>query len=333
MPAPRKIIPKEDIINLINQRYNQREMSQILNISETTMRKLMKEYELSTKPKPDQIIGKRFGKLVAIERLKNTKERRRVYKCKCDCGNTMETKAKYLNNGDTRSCGCLEKDFSKYQEKNYREALKKVGEKYGLLTIIDVEISNTKKYYKMVCRCDCGNITKRSYTSLHLYDTPSCGCHAREMSSIRMSEDVLRYFKGDKKKNWYFKKKGEITYCRSGYEVIYANHLTNNKIEFEYEPKTFKLKNAKRYTPDFYLVKEDKYIEIKGIPYEVIDSSNQKYSVELFKKDYKLDIYYWEQLWEICDLPYKGYSNYKIRADKLGIRIEDYLGKMLYLTY
>ena len=333
MPAPRKMIPKEEIMKLIDQRYNQREMSEILNITGTTMTRLMREYNLSKKEKPDQIIGKRFGKLIAIERLENTKEGRKVYKCKCDCGNIMETKAKYLNNGDTRSCGCIEKDFRKYQEKNYKEALKRVGEKHGLLTIVDVEIADTKKYYKMVCKCECGNTTKRAYASLLQYDTPSCGCYAREMSSIRMCKNVLSHFKSNRNKNWYFKKNGEIIYCRSGYEVIYANHLMMNNIAFEYEPEIFKLKDAKRYTPDFYLAEEDKYIEIKGIPYEIIDINDQKHSVELFRQNHKLDIYYWEDLWEMCDLPYKAYTNYKIRADRLGIRVEDYLGKMLYLTY
>ncbi|MGL6107521.1 hypothetical protein, partial [Romboutsia sp.] len=165
------------------------------------------------------------------------------------------------------------------------------------------------------------------------YEIPSCGCYAREMSSIRMCENILSHFKSNRNKSWYFKKHGKIINCRSGYEVIYANHLILNNIEFEYEPEVFKLQNAKRYTPDFYLVEEDKYIEIKGISYDIIDVNDQKYSVELFRKNHKLDIYYWEELWEMCNLPYKSYGNYKVRADRIGISIEDYLGKLLYLTY
>ncbi len=333
MPAPRKIIPKQEIMDFIDKGFNQKEIANTLDVASSTIRRLMREYNLPTKPKPDKIIGKRFGKLIAIERLENSKENRRVYKCRCDCGNITETKSKYLNNGDTRSCGCIEKDFSKYQEKNYKEALKRVGERHGMLTIIDVEIANTKRYYKMVCKCDCGNVTKRAYASLRTYDIPSCGCYAREMSSMRMSEDILSRFQSSRNKNWYFEKEGKKIHCRSGYEVIYANHLILNNIEFEYEPEVFKLKHAKRYTPDFYLVDEDKYIEIKGIPYEVVDLNNQKESVKLFRKEHNLDIYYWEDIWEICDLPYKAYSNYSIRAKGLGISVEDYLGKLIYLTY
>lgn len=95
----------------------------------------------------------------------------------------------------------------------------------------------------------------------------------------------------------------------------------------------FKLQNGKRYTPDFYLIKYDKYIEIKGLPYEVMDKGNQKESVELFRKKYELDIYYWDDLYNICNLPYKAYTNYRAKANNIGIKVEDYLGKILYLTY
>ncbi|MGL5711639.1 MAG: hypothetical protein ACRCXT_11550 [Paraclostridium sp.] len=327
-----RVIDKSKVEELINKGYIKNQISKELEIPWTTLCKFIDKHNLSPKPRLECLVGKKFGKLTVLERTENDKDGKRVYICECECGNIKEIKAKYLINGDTRSCGCY-KNFKKYQEKNYNEAYRNVGQKHGLLTIIDVEISSNKKYYKMVCRCECGKIAKRTYNSLLKYETPSCGCHAREMSSKRMSEDILDRFKGNKNKNWYFIKEGKIVYCRSGYEVIYANHLTINNIDFEYEPEHFKLGNGKRYTPDFYLVKEDRYIEIKGIPYEVLDKGNQKHSVELFRENHKLDIYYWEDLYNICDLPYKSYTNYRARANKFGIRAEDYLGKFLYLTY
>ncbi|MGL6106012.1 MAG: hypothetical protein ACRC03_07820, partial [Romboutsia sp.] len=209
MPAPRLIIPRENLLELINKGYNQKEMIKELNIARDTLVKLLKENNLKIKGKPDENIGQRFGKLVIIERIQNSKDSRKVYKCKCDCGNITEVKLKYLYNGDTRSCGCY-KDFKKYQEKNYNEAYNKVGEKHGLLTIVDIEIAKNKKYYKMVCNCECGNIVKRAYGSLLRYEIPSCGCYAREMSSIRMCENILSHFKSNRNKSWYFKKHGKI---------------------------------------------------------------------------------------------------------------------------
>ena len=49
--------------------------------------------------------GKRFGKLIAIEVCEIGKKTK--WRCHCDCGNkNFITKASYLNNGRTKSCGC-----------------------------------------------------------------------------------------------------------------------------------------------------------------------------------------------------------------------------------
>lgn len=52
--------------------------------------------------------GKRFGRLVIIERKEDSKKT--VYwKCKCDCGNIVFVGGKELRNGHTKSCGCYNK--------------------------------------------------------------------------------------------------------------------------------------------------------------------------------------------------------------------------------
>lgn len=50
---------------------------------------------------------------------------------------------------------------------------------------------------------------------------------------------------------------------RSTYEAKYAKFLDKNKIKWKYEYKTFDLGNC-TYTPDFYLLQTDEYIEVKG---------------------------------------------------------------------
>lgn len=52
-------------------------------------------------------------------------------------------------------------------------------------------------------------------------------------------------------------------WMRSSWETKYAQYLDKNKIRWQYEPIHFDLGNS-TYTPDFYLIKENKYIEIKG---------------------------------------------------------------------
>lgn len=50
---------------------------------------------------------------------------------------------------------------------------------------------------------------------------------------------------------------------RSSYEIAYAKYLDKNNIKWKYESKRFDLGEL-TYTPDFYLPKSDKYVEIKG---------------------------------------------------------------------
>ena len=67
----------------------------------------------------------------------------------------------------------------------------------------------------------------------------SCGCYQKEQASKTGSTTGLNNYKNNY--CWYFIKNGEKIMCRSGYEVIYANYLIQNNINFQYEPKCFKL--------------------------------------------------------------------------------------------
>ena len=52
-------------------------------------------------------IGDKFGKLTVLECVSGDKAETREWRCKCDCGNTVVAKEKYLKNGHRKSCGCL----------------------------------------------------------------------------------------------------------------------------------------------------------------------------------------------------------------------------------
>lgn len=54
------------------------------------------------------IIGQKFGKLTALELLEDSNQfNRRMYRCKCDCGNETIQPSSSLISGHTKSCGCL----------------------------------------------------------------------------------------------------------------------------------------------------------------------------------------------------------------------------------
>lgn len=56
------------------------------------------------------LTGKRFGRLVAIEREESINKSGNswtVWKCQCDCGNVISVCTHLLRSGRTKSCGCL----------------------------------------------------------------------------------------------------------------------------------------------------------------------------------------------------------------------------------
>ena len=69
-----------------------------------------KRKELNT---PDNIKGKKFGKLIAVELTSKRSPSGDVYwKCKCECGNIAEVIKSRLSNGHTKSCGCLARELT-----------------------------------------------------------------------------------------------------------------------------------------------------------------------------------------------------------------------------
>lgn len=59
------------------------------------------------------LTGKRFGRLVVIKWVGKDKWRHRRWLCKCDCKNKNEiiVTGGNLRNGNTKSCGCLQKEI------------------------------------------------------------------------------------------------------------------------------------------------------------------------------------------------------------------------------
>lgn len=72
----------------------------------------------------EDLTGKRYGRLTVVRRLKpeEIKHKNTNWLCICDCGNYIHASAGRLNNGTTRSCGCLKNE--------YKEAIGNLNRKY-----------------------------------------------------------------------------------------------------------------------------------------------------------------------------------------------------------
>ena len=72
----------------------------------------------------EDLTGQTFGRLTVIERTDHkTKSRKTRWLCRCSCGNMTEVDAGYLKGGQTRSCGCLNKEIM--ARLNYKHGGKK----------------------------------------------------------------------------------------------------------------------------------------------------------------------------------------------------------------
>lgn len=58
------------------------------------------------------LTGRRFGRLVVIQRAQTNKENKVWWICRCDCGNLTTVRGYCLRRGDTQSCGCLSREIS-----------------------------------------------------------------------------------------------------------------------------------------------------------------------------------------------------------------------------
>jgi hypothetical protein len=115
----------------------------------------------------ESLIGKKFGKLTVIKEHPVRKNKRVQWVCKCDCGNETNVVTYRLNNGETRSCGCLQK--SKFNL---------VGMRFGKL-VVTKKHPDKNKYdaVQWYCKCDCGNIIVSTTSHLREGTTISCGNH------------------------------------------------------------------------------------------------------------------------------------------------------------
>ena len=64
--------------------------------------------------KTEDLMGQKFGRLTVVKRGPNTKSGNARWWCECDCENPklVLVTASNLKNGNTKSCGCLQKELN-----------------------------------------------------------------------------------------------------------------------------------------------------------------------------------------------------------------------------
>ncbi|WP_294468634.1 hypothetical protein [uncultured Anaerofustis sp.] len=113
--------------------------------------------------------GKKYGKLTPIEKVIITDPyRKTLWKCECECGNTILKSGQYLLNSKNPNCGCV----PSYPIPD--DVLAMAGKTYGELTVLYVK-KEEKKRPMAVCECSCGKIFETKAYTLKNGRTKSCG--------------------------------------------------------------------------------------------------------------------------------------------------------------
>jgi len=116
-------------------------------------------------------VGNRYGRLTVLKPAGFDKFGHAKWLCQCDCGNTTIAIGIHLRKGETKSCGCLQKDRVKETK-----GLQLIGKRFGKLTVIEEVPNQSGEPRQWKCKCDCGNYKIVSTNLLRTGATSSCGC-------------------------------------------------------------------------------------------------------------------------------------------------------------
>lgn len=180
-------------------------------------------------------IGEKFGKLTVVEDLgfyikQGTINEAHYYKCKCDCGATIDVNGVSLRAKRTKSCGrCDEREL--------------IGFRSGKLEVVSCAGYRDNQLY-MHCRCDCGNEVDVLASNLKKYKTKSCGhCNEFDLIGKRFGGLVVESSAGrDQRGDLFLNCKCD---CGNTTVVRYANLVKENGTRscdecYEFLPESYK---------------------------------------------------------------------------------------------
>lgn len=107
--------------------------------------------------------GRRFGRLLVIEKADKGLKGQARWSCLCDCGNTKVVYAHHLKAGRSKTCGC-----------RMRPSL--VGQRFGKWLVVEEAPRSKQGHLQYLCECECGKRSVVYRTHLISGQSGSCGC-------------------------------------------------------------------------------------------------------------------------------------------------------------
>lgn len=223
----------------------------------------------------EDLTGQRFGSLTVLYENGRDNNRHVIWHCKCICGKEINVSSPDLKSESTRSCGC-----QKQIERQITRMNKMIRQKFGLLTVIDIDNNNLRdsdNSYNYICQCECVNIKTINGVALRSGTTRSCGCINYSIGEQHIKEIL------DQNSYKYIKEYAvpELNYKRFDYAIIDENNTVIRLIEFDgiqhFKPAnllwettcSFEERKKRDQEKDMYALSHN--IPLVRIPYQMRD--------------------------------------------------------------
>lgn len=199
------------------------------------------------------LVGQKIGRWTVQYLLEErTKKRGKIYHCKCECGNEKDVPAETLRRGESKSCGCLNRELAAERCRATRIDL--TGQRFGKLVALFPIYSENEGHTLWHCKCDCGNECDIDMGNLRQGFSQSCGC-----THSKNEENIIKL-------------------------------LTKNNIPFEYQKRfdDLKIKEFDFYINNNYIIEFDgqQHFFFTGYGWDTKDYYERTHKSDLIKNKY-----------------------------------------------
>lgn len=169
--------------------------------------------------KASDLLGRKFGRLTAIEKTDVRNGNKVVWRCSCSCGESSLVDSVSLTSGNTKSCGCLVREKT-----SIRRKIDLTGKTFGRLTAIKAVGISEKGQVEWLCKCECGNETTSLAVYLNGGRKKSCGCLLVD-NALKISEGT-RWTVSGERNHRYNPKLTDEERLRNRYQ-LYGKNMVN----------------------------------------------------------------------------------------------------------
>jgi len=146
------------------------------------------------------LTGKKFGRYP-------NKWGNAMWLCRCECGTKKVICGQNLTRGDTKSCGCLQRELASAKMKltPSKKLINIKGKRFGELIVIRRDFSDPRSKTKAMwlCKCDCGEYKIIDGGALRYGRTKSCGCLRNKRTKLANMRNLFGHYKRGAKRRGY----------------------------------------------------------------------------------------------------------------------------------